>query len=182
MRQAANQPKKTRRRHCKYCDELFDPDPRAKERQRYCSKAQCQTMRQRQNEKDWRQDNPEATADQKRKWQKNHPGYSQQRRAANHAMAEENRQDTKMRMQQMRWESMFDKSKVILTQMTGRKRDKCCLIRGNWLFLRLIRASPLRKAAVIRHTGQRLKCVVNQLPKSKLYDLSGVIKRGSGHG
>ena len=182
MRQAANQPRKTRRRHCKYCDELFDPDPRAKERQKYCSKVQCQTVRQMQNQKDWCRDNPDVVAYDKRRWQQNHPGYSQQRRAADPAMKEQNRQDTKIRMQQTRSKFKFDKSKVILTQVVDKNADKCCLIRGQWLFLRLTRVSPWRKAAVIRHTGKELKRVVNQLPKSKLYDLSGVIKRGHDDG
>ena len=182
MRRDANQPRKTRRRHCKSCDELFDPDPRAKERQKHCSKATCQTTRQMQNQKDWCRDNPDVVAYDKRRWQQNHPGYSQQRRIADPAMAEKNRHNTKMRMQQRRCEAVFDKSKAILTQIVDRKKDKCCLIRGDWLFLRLTRVSPWRKAAVMRHTGKTLKRVVNQLPKSKLYDLSGVIKRGRGHG
>jgi hypothetical protein len=79
-------------------------------------------------------------------------------------------------MQQARSKAVFDKSKVILTQVIDKNVDKCCLIRGQWLFLRLTRVSPLRKAAVMRHTGKKLKRVANQLPKSKLYDLSGMIK------
>lgn len=181
MRQEANPPKRTRRRHCKCCDELFDADPRAKERQKYCSKSECQTVRQMQNQKDWCRDNPNVVSYDKRRWQQNHPGYSQQRRVANPAMAEKNRQDTKMRMQQARSKAMFDKSKVILTQVIDKNVDKCCLIRGNWLFLRLTRVSPWRKSAVMRHTGHRLKRVSNQLPKGRLYDLSGVIK-GNRHG
>ena len=176
MRQAAKQPKRTRRKHCKYCDEFFDADPRAKGRQRYCSKAQCQTARQMQNQKDWCRDNPEVVAYDKRRWQQKHPGYSCQRRVADPAMAEQNRQDTKIRMQQMRSKAVFDKSKVILTQVIDKNVDKCCLIRGGWLFLRLTRVSPLRRAAIMRHTGHGLKQVANQLPKGKLYDLSGVIK------
>lgn len=182
MRQDASQSKKTRRRHCKSCGELFDPDRRAKERQKYCSKAECQTLRQIQNQKDWCLNNPEVVAYDKRRWQQNHPGYSQQRRAANCALAEKNRQETKIRMHEMRSKVLFDKSKVILTQVIDKNADKCCLIRGNWLFLRLTRVSPWRKAAVMRHTGKELKRVVNQLPKSKLYDLSGVIKRGCDYG
>lgn len=176
MRQDASQSKKTRRKHCKSCGDLFDPDPRAKERQKYCSKAQCQTMRQMQNQKDWCLNNPKVVAYDKRRWQQNHPDYNQQRRAANPAMTEKNRQDTKIRMQQMRCKAVFDKSKEILTQIIDKNADKCCLIRGNWLFLRLTRVSPWRKAAVVRHTGKRLKRVLNQLPKSKLYDLSGILK------
>jgi len=182
MRQDATHPKRSRRKHCKSCRELFDPDPRAKERQRYCSKAECQTVRQMQNQKDWCRDNPDVVAYDKRRWQQNHPDYSQQRRAADPAMAEKNRQDTKIRMQQTRSKAVFDKSKVILTQVVDKNADKCCLIRGQWLFLRLTRVSPLRKAAVMRHTGRELKRVVNQLPKSKLYDLSGVLKGNKDYG
>jgi len=152
-------PLQTRRKRCLSCRELFDPDPRTKGHQRYCSKNECQTVRQRKNEKDWYWRNPDCVADQKRKWQQNHPGYSQQRRVAGSAMAEKNRQDMKIRMQQIRWEAMFDKSKPILTQVVGRNTDNCCLMRGNWLFLRLTRASLRLKAAITRHTGKRLRVI-----------------------
>ena len=175
-------PLQTRRKRCLSCRKLFDPDPRTKGHQRYCSKVECQTVRQRKNEKDWYWRNPECVAGQKRKWQQKHPGYSQERRADNPAMAEQNRQDTKNRMQQMRWEAMFDKSKPILTQVVGRNTDNCCLMRGHWLFLRLTRASLWLKAAITRHTGKRLRRVANRLPKSKLYDLSGMIKGATCNG
>ena len=167
-------PLQTRRKRCLSCRELFDPDPRTKGHQRYCSKAECQTIRQRQNEKDWYWRNPDCVADQKRKWQQKHPGYSQQRRETDPAMAEKNRQDTKIRMQQIRWEAMFDKSKPILAQVVGSNTDNCCLMRGNWLFLRLTRASLWLKAAITRHTGKRLRRVANRLPKGRPYDLSGL--------
>src|ERR1019366_2744991 len=167
-------PLQTRRKRWLSCRQLFDPDPRTKGHQRYCSKNECQTVRQRQNEKDWSWRNPDCVADQKHKWQQKHPGYSQRRRVADPAMAEKNRQDTKSRMQQIRWEAMFDKSKPILTQVIGRNMDNCCLMRGNWLFLRLTRASLWLKAAITRHTGKKLKRVVNRLPKGRPYDLSGL--------
>jgi len=31
----------TGRRKCRFCNMFFVPDPRTKERQRYCSKAEC---------------------------------------------------------------------------------------------------------------------------------------------
>jgi hypothetical protein len=117
---------------------------------------------------------------QKRKWQQKHPGYSRQRRAANSQLANENRQDTCQRMQKLRFEAMFDKSKSILTQLTGNNNDKCCLMRGRWLFLRLTRASRWTKNALIRHTGGEIKRIANHLPKSKVYDLTGILK-GKGH-
>ena len=167
-------PLRYRRKRCLNCHELFDPNPRTKGQQRYCSKGECQAKRQSLNEKDWRLRNLDCAADQKRKWQQKHPGYSQQRRSADPAMAKKNRQDTKIRMQQIRWEAMFDKSKPILTQVIGRNTDNCCLMRGHWLFLRLTRASLWLKAAITRHTGKRLRRVANRLPKGRPYDLSGL--------
>ena len=177
MRQAANQSKKTRRRHCKYCKELFEPNCRLPPgKQRYCSKLECQSIRQRANEKTWVKHNPEPVAIQKRKWQQKHPGYSSQRRAANPQLMANNRQDTQKRMQELRFKTMFDKSKSILTQLTGNNSDKCCLMRGRWLFLRLTRASRWTRPAPMRHTGGNIKRVKNQLPKSKVYDLTGILK------
>ena len=176
MRQAANQSKKTRRRHCKCCRELFEPDRRSSGKQRYCSKLECQAIRQRANEKDWVSRNLEPVAIQKRKWQQKHPGYSNQRREAKPELAEQNRQDTQKRMQELRFKAMFDKSKSILTQITGNSMDKCCLMRGRWLFLRLTRASRWTRPMLIRHTGGSIKRISNHLPKSKVYDLTGILK------
>ena len=176
MRQEANKSQKTRRRRCKCCKDLFDVDRRSSGKQRYCSKLECQTMRQRANEKEWVIRNVESVAIQKRKWQQKHPGYSRERRKANPQLAEENRQDTAERMQKLRFEAMFDKSKSILTQITGNNNDKCCLMRGRWLFLRLTRASRWTKKALSRHTGGEIKRIANHLPRSKVYDLTGVLK------
>jgi hypothetical protein len=173
MRQA-NPPSRSRRKRCVHCRELFDPDPRAKDRQRTCSKDECQMVRQRQNEKSWCERNPDCVADQKRKWQQKHPGYSRRRRAADPKLEQENRQETRLRMQKVRWQVLFDKSKLILTQLIGDNEDKSCLIRGQWLFLRLTRASRWTNATFVRHTGQRLKRVANRLPRGQLYDLSGL--------
>jgi hypothetical protein len=85
-----------------------------------------------------------------------------------------NRIQTRFRMRDQRFKSVFDKSKPILTQLIGRIQDKCCLIRGQWLYLRLTKASPLSKPWRVRHTGQRLKRILNRLPKGRLYDLSGL--------
>ena len=173
MRQEPARFKKSRRKHCKCCGELFEPDRRAKERQKYCSRSQCQTFRQRKNEKDWQLRNPDCVADQKRKWQQKHPGYSRQLRAADPELARKNLLDTKIRMQQKRAQTVFDKSKVTLTQLVDTKYDKYCLMRGKWLILRLKRASPWTKARFMRHTGARMTSVINHMPQGKFYDLSG---------
>lgn len=42
-----------RRKRCRYCAELFRPDPRVGKRQRACSKSDCQSRRQAKNREDW---------------------------------------------------------------------------------------------------------------------------------
>jgi hypothetical protein len=93
-------------------------------------------------------------------------------------LAIHNRIQTRLRMRDRRFRIVFDKSKLILTQLIGKIRDKCCLIRGQWLYLRLTKASPLSKPWRVRHTGQRLKRILNRLPRGRLYDLSGLFNGG----
>ena len=52
-----HRPRRRRRRHCLCCRELFDPDPRTKGKQKYCSKESCQKYRQRHSEQRWRINN-----------------------------------------------------------------------------------------------------------------------------
>ena len=170
-------------KRCPSCLELFTPNPKNKNLQRHCSKANCQAVRQRQNEENWCKNNPDVVKQYKSKWQKKHPDYSCQKRAANPALAQKNRQDTKARMQKMRKNAMFDKNKSILTQVIGRNTDNLCLMRGRWIFLCLTGTSAWTRALVMRHTsGIRLKRIANRLPRSRLYDLSGILKGGSGDG
>ena len=184
MRQKANQSKKrSRHKHCKNCHEHFTAERRASGRQKYCSKVTCQAVRQRKNEQNWCQKNPKVVAYDKSAWLRKHPDYSRKRRAADPAMTEKNRQDTKIRMQKLRAKTMFDKNKSSLMQMVDRNADKYCLMRGKWLFLRLTRVSPWTKAVMMRHTcGKALKRITNRLPKSKLYDLTGLLKGDSDYG
>jgi len=170
-------------KRCLSCRGLLDPNPRTKGHQRYCSKSDCQSVRQRKNEKDWCQHNPDVVKQYKSKWLKKHPNYSQQRRDTNPAQVQKNRCDTKIRMQKMRKNAMFDKNKSILSQLIGKNRDNYCLMRGRWFFLRLTRTSAWTKTLIMRHTsGIRLKRIANRLPKSRLYDLSGLLKGCSGYG
>ena len=172
----AKTPSRKRRKHCQACHELFVSDPRTKGKQRYCSKTECQTQRQRHNEKDWRERNPDCLAyqqEQSRQWYKDHPRYSRQRRANDLDLLENNRDQTRERMRKTRGEKMFDKSKVILTELTGGKEDNCYLTQGGrGLYVRLTKASPLSKTGSLRDNRRRFKRVVNRMPKGKLYHLS----------
>lgn len=169
---------KTRRKRCCYCDELFSPDLRTKGSQRYCSKSACQSKRQRLNEKSWRIRNPDCLAEQykqTRLWYKAHPDYSRQRREKTPELLQENRSQTKTRMRKIRGKQMFDKSKVILTQLVGGKSDKCYLThRPKWLMVRLTKASLLSKPGSLWDNRKNFKQVDNCLPKGRLYDVSAV--------
>ena len=174
MRQV-NQPSHTRRRHCQFCGALFEPDPRTKGNQRYCSKSACQTKRQRQNERAWRLNNPECLQEQyelSRLWHRARHDYSRQRRKANPELLEENRSQTKLRMRKIRIKALFDKSKVILTQLAGNNRNKYYLTQGyKWLLVRLTKASLLSKARIAWDNHTRFRRVNNFLPKGRLYEL-----------
>jgi len=165
-----------RRKRCKCCKDLFTPDPRTKGKQRYCSKSECQTKRQRQNERGWRRRNPDCLADQQeqsRQWHRDHPDYSHQRRANDPELLELNRDQTRVRMRKIRSKRMFDKSKVILTQVAGGKVDKCYLTHGGkGLYVCLTKASPLSKRGALRDNRSRFKRVANRLPRGQLYDLA----------
>lgn len=177
MRQA-HKPIRTRQKRCPCCKELFNPDPRTKGKQRYCSKASCQTQRQRQNELDWRTRNPDCLKEQYERsglWHKARPDYSRQRRTANPEFAQGNREQTRVRMRKIRAKAMFDKSKSILTQLVGGKSDKCYLARGSkWLMVRLTKASLLSKSSSVWDNRKQLERVANCLPRGRLYDLSSI--------
>ena len=169
-----------RRKHCKCCEELFTPDARTKGKQQYCSKPQCQTVRQRQNEKDWRKRNPDCVEyqyQQTRRWNKAHPDYSRKRRSKDSQLSVQNCDQTRQRMRNIRAKHAFDKSKVILTQVVGGKADKCYLTRGSrWLHVRLTKASPLSKRGSLGDNRSLCKRVANRLPKGRLYDLSCILE------
>lgn len=170
---------RTRQRRCRWCGELFTPDPRTKDRQRYCSKPACQTKRQRLNESAWRISNPDCLdyqRGQSRSWHKDHPCYSHKRRLKYPRIIVKNRDDTRIRMRKIRSQRLFDKSKVMLTQLTDRQADKCYLTHGyRWLMVRLTKASPLSRLPFIGDNRSRLKRAVNRLPRGSLYDLSGIL-------
>jgi len=179
MRQA-DKPPRYRRKRCIHCDELFDPDPRTKGNQRYCSANACQARRQRLNEKEWRKNNPDCLADQykqSREWHKARPKYSKQRRENDPALARRNVEFTRESMRRKREQTMFDKSKSIMAQVVGKKDTYCYLSRGGkWLLARLTKASPFTQRGSLVHNRGQFKRVENRqarLPAGRLYELTG---------
>jgi hypothetical protein len=79
-------------------------------------------------------------------------------------------------MRKIRARRLFDKSKVILTQLVEKQGDKCYLARGcRWLMVRLTKASPLSRLPFMKDNRLRLKRAVNRLPRGHLYDVSGIL-------
>lgn len=178
MRQV-ERPLRYRRKRCLFCGSLFDPDPRTKGKQRYCSADTCQEHRQRLNETNWRKNNPDCLADQyrqSREWHKARPGYSAQRRQENPELARRNLEFTRDNMRRRREQVMFDKSKSIMMQVVGNKGGYCYLSRGgNWLLTRLTKASLLSKRGALGHNRGQFKRIANRkarLPQGRLYDLA----------
>lgn len=177
MRQI-KKPVKRRRKHCPACGKLFYPDPRTKGKQKYCSESQCQRIRQRKNEADWRKRNPDSLSDQyeqSKKWHKAHPDYSRKRRDKVPGLSEKNRKDTKIRMRKIRGKEVFDKSKSIITQLVGIKGKNCYLTQGKtWLVLRLTKASLLFKSGSLLDNCRNFKYASDRIDFGRLYDLSGI--------
>ena len=101
--------------------------------------------------------------EQSRQWHKARPHYSHQRRKDCPVIETKNRNATRLRMRQMRQQRMFDKSKSILKQLIG-----------GYALKRLTKASPLSRLALIRDNPNKLRRLISNWPKAKLYDLSGL--------
>jgi len=78
-----------RRKRCRFCKELFHPDPRLASRQYACSKPSCQKARKHTKQKKWFKRNPhyfQGRYPNTKKWLEAHPGYLKQYRC-NHPEA-----------------------------------------------------------------------------------------------
>lgn len=170
------QARATRRRRCRNCNKIFRSDPRLKGNQHYCFSPDCQSVRQRLNEKDWRERNPDCVQYQHeltRDWYKAHPQYSRQRREKDPQLKDLNRDQTRDRMREMRQKRMFDKSKSILQQLSAGQIDRCYLGgRFRWLHVRLTKASRFSRIASLWKNAPRSLVRVNRLPRGRLYEFS----------
>ena len=83
----------TRRRKCRHCRQLYDPDPRNHGHQRYCSQPACQQASKAASQRRWRA-SPKgrdyfrgpANRLRVRVWRQAHPGYWRRRRPKSGAL------------------------------------------------------------------------------------------------
>lgn len=83
----------TRRRKCRHCGQLYDPDPRNRYHQRYCGQPACRQASKAASQRRWRaspkgRDYFRGSANRLRvrAWRQGHPGYWRQRRQKSRAL------------------------------------------------------------------------------------------------
>ena len=84
---------RTRRRKCRHCGQLYDPDPRNRYHQRYCRQPACRRASQAASQRRWRaapkgRDYFRGPANRLRVrlWRAAHPGYWRRRRQKSRAL------------------------------------------------------------------------------------------------
>ena len=78
-------PSRGRRRRCRFCGELFSPDPRLKGKHYACSAPECQSKRRKTNQTRWLARHPGYFSGRylkTRAWLEAHPGYLKRYRLA----------------------------------------------------------------------------------------------------
>ena len=81
--------KRSRRHNCRNCGQLYEPDPRSRWHQKYCSQAACQKVSKTVSHRRWRHSSKgrdyfkgSANVLRVQAWRKSHPGYSRKKPTA----------------------------------------------------------------------------------------------------
>jgi hypothetical protein len=72
------------KKKCSVCRRMFRPHPKVGERQKICSKTECQQKRKEQNQDEWKRKNPEyfhGRYSNTYEWRKSNPNYQKEWRA-----------------------------------------------------------------------------------------------------
>ena len=78
--------KRPRKKPCRFCGELFNPDPRVGSRQVSCSRPECQKARKKGNQDRWVAQHPgyfKGLYRDTKRWLEEHPGYLAEYRRQN---------------------------------------------------------------------------------------------------
>ncbi len=170
-----NQAQHHTRRQCPACKKKFTPDFRVGQRQQYCSNKECQSLRQRLNERSWlkEEENQKFRAAQQRRWRRRHPEHLKQWRKKHPESVRRNREFMREHMRRKRQKHLFEKSKEWHSQVIKDKGD-IYMSRGNtWVLARLKRAGILSKAMGCGYAYGRIRTGSVRLPRGRLYKVSG---------
>lgn len=91
---------KRKKRRCPYCKALYFPDPRIRDRQKACKKAECQKARKKGNQGKWIKGNPDYFKDRygnTKEWLRSHPNYLKAHRQTHPEYVEANRKNQRQR-------------------------------------------------------------------------------------
>ena len=174
-RMQINQTQHQPRKQCLACKKKFTPDPRVGQRQEYCSKEECQTLRQRLNERSWvkEEENLKWRSAQQKRWRTSHPEHLKQWREDHPESVRRNREFIREHMRRKRQDFLFEKSKEWNLQVT-KDKGVIYMSRGNtWVLTRLKRAGRLPKAMNSWYAHGHIRSGSVRLPRGRLYKVSG---------
>lgn len=92
------------KKKCPFCRRVFLPDPRVGERQKACSRKECQRRRKTLSQKNWTAQNPDyfrGHYENTRAWLDQHPGYLRGFRASHPEYVERNRVRSRERKREL---------------------------------------------------------------------------------
>lgn len=158
---------RSRRRKCKHCRELFIPDYRNKNKQKYCAKPDCRKASKTAAHKKWLQKeenknyfrNPENVS-RVQEWRRNNPGYWQRQQSRRNAL-----QDHLTGNNQ---EKQEDKTKLVKTPLQDLLTGYPVVLVG---LLAHLSGSPLQDDIV--ETGLRLQQLGRDILTEPLTDEGG---------
>ncbi len=122
-----------RRKRCRFCKELFFPDPRLGSRQYACAKPSCQKARNKIKAANWLKRYPDYFNGQYPKtktWLEEHPGYLREYRRINRDYVVGDNESRKIRHQRAQ-ETRADIQTAISTQPSIIKELKGTLVSGS---------------------------------------------------
>ena len=163
------------RKKCLCCKREFTPDPHVGQRQKYCSKKECQSQRLRITKDTWlgKEENKRFRKAQQSRWRKNNPDYLEQWRQKHPSSVRRNRESSKERMRRKRSVEMFEKSIELRTQVDRNKGVIYTNRESTQILMRLKRGCMLSRAWGQGYASKRIQSGPLQMPQGQMYRVSG---------
>ena len=115
---------------CKLCKKQFIPHPKVKDRQKVCSRYDCQQLRQKLNRLDWVEHNPVDYQDWYQRygkaWQQSHPTYQREYRKRRAEQLENTKPKvaTKQNLKSLLWLYQYEKREELTSVKTKSQQKK----------------------------------------------------------
>ncbi len=112
----------TKQKRCRYCRDLFRPDPRVRNQQIACGQASCRRARKREAQQKWVEKNPDYFSGRypnTQEWLKEHPGYLRVYKETHPEYVRRNRIKQKQRRQKQKDLSACESAQAETNQVRG---------------------------------------------------------------